>query len=270
MLGAIVYILQAEEDGWLPEFTGRIMLGAMFQILKEKSQELAEFIHNDMNIKPFTVSELNRCQDNKKSGVGFIIKKGDRFRWRATVLHESLISILLQVPIGHRFILNNQPMVLKKIIMDGQEDVTSGLLDEQDLIAHCLSVNKLSQLKFDFISPTTFRVDEVDYPMPTPSLVFTSLARKWQELTMPLEIMLPELEESLRYVYIRSWQGNSKSVYLTPQRGINSFTGTFVYDISHLNMENRRLLLLLAQFGVFVGCGRLATQGMGRIKITYK
>ena len=95
MLGAIVYILQAEEDGWLPEFTGRIMHGAMFQILKEKSQELAEFIHNDMNIKPFTVSELNRCQDNKKSGVGFIIKKGDRFRWRATVLHESLISILL-------------------------------------------------------------------------------------------------------------------------------------------------------------------------------
>ena len=166
--------------------------------------------------------------------------------------------------------MNNQPMVLKKIIMDGQEDVTSGLLDEQDLIAHCLSVNKLSQLKFDFISPTTFRVDEVDYPMPTPSLVFTSLARKWQELTMPLEIMLPELEESLRYVYIRSWQGNSKSVYLTPKRGINSFTGTFVYDISHLNMENRRLLLLLAQFGVFVGCGRLATQGMGRIKITYK
>ena len=75
MLGAIVYILQAEEDGWLPEFTGRIMHGAMFQILKEKSQELAEFIHNDMNIKPFTVSELNRCQDNKKSGVGFIIKK---------------------------------------------------------------------------------------------------------------------------------------------------------------------------------------------------
>ena len=41
MLGAIVYILQAEEDGWLPEFTGRIMHGAMFQILKEKSQELA-------------------------------------------------------------------------------------------------------------------------------------------------------------------------------------------------------------------------------------
>ena len=35
MLGAIVYILQAEEDGWLPEFTGRIMHGAMFQILKE-------------------------------------------------------------------------------------------------------------------------------------------------------------------------------------------------------------------------------------------
>ena len=71
MLGAIVYILQAEEDGWLPEFTGRIMHGAMFQILKEKSQELAEFIHNDMNIKPFTVSELNRCQDNKKSGGSY-------------------------------------------------------------------------------------------------------------------------------------------------------------------------------------------------------
>ena len=41
MLGAIVYILQAEEDGWLPEFTGRIMHGAMFQILKEIAEALS-------------------------------------------------------------------------------------------------------------------------------------------------------------------------------------------------------------------------------------
>lgn len=270
MLGAIVYILQAEEDGWLPEFTGRIMHGAMFQVLKDKSQELAEFIHNEMNIKPFTVSELDRCQDNKKSGVGVIIKKGDRFRWRVSALHETILSVLLQIPIGYRMVLNKQPMVIKKVIADGRKENSSGILEESDLIAHCLSVPNFSKLEINFISPTTFRVDEVDYPLPTPSLLFNSLTKKWQQLEMPLEISLPELETIIKQVYIRSWQGCSKSIYLTAQRGINSFTGSFVYDVSHLALEDKRLLLLLAQFGIFAGCGRLSSQGMGRIKVTYK
>lgn len=270
MLGAVVYILQAEEDGWLPEFTGRIMHGTFFHMMELCSSELADFIHNDMVIKPFTVSGLHPCQEQRAKGKGRIIKRGDVFRWRITVLHESLLSILLNVEPGARLVLNKQPMLVQDIIVDGERDRSSGILEEAELIAHCLSVGDFSQLRLDFVSPTTFRVDDVDYPLPTPALAFNSFAKKWQQLDMPLDISLPSVEEILGRLYIRRWQGASKSIYLTPQRGINAFTGSFAYDASHLELDEKRLLLLLAQFGVFAGCGRLSTQGMGQVRVTYR
>lgn len=270
MLGAVVYILQAEEDGWLPEFTGRIMHGTFFHMLEHGSSELADFIHNDMIIKPFTVSDLHSCQRQRAKGKGRVIKRGDIFRWRITVLHESLLSILLNVEPGARLVLNKQPMLVQDIIVDGEKDRSSGILEEGELISHCLSVGDFSQLRLDFVSPTAFRVDDMDYPLPTPALTFNSFAKKWQQLDMPLDISQPYIEDILSRLYIRRWQGASQSIYLTPQRGINTFTGSFVYDASHLELEEKRLLLLLAQFGVFAGCGRLSTQGMGQIRVKYR
>lgn len=270
MLGAVVYILQAEEDGWLPEFTGRIMHGTFFHMIEESSSELADFIHNEMIIKPFTVSDLQACQPQKVKGKGKLIKRGDLFRWRVTVLHESLLSILLNAELDEGLLLNKQPMLLKDIIVDGEKDRSSGILEEEQLISHCLSERDFSQLRLDFVSPATFRVDDVDYPLPTPALTFNSFAKKWQQLNMPFDISLLDMENIFSRVYIRKWQGESKSIYLTPQRGINTFTGSFVYDFSHLELDEKRFLLLLAQFGVFAGCGRLSTQGMGQIRVKYR
>ena len=38
MLGAVVYTLEAEQSGWLPEFTGRVMHGVFFRMLQAASQ----------------------------------------------------------------------------------------------------------------------------------------------------------------------------------------------------------------------------------------
>ena len=55
LLGAVVYTLAAEQSGWLPEFTGRVMHGVFFRMLQEASQELASYVHEQMKMKTFSV-----------------------------------------------------------------------------------------------------------------------------------------------------------------------------------------------------------------------
>lgn len=69
MLGAIVYILQAKESGWLPDFTGRVMHGVLFRQLQQYSPALAEYVHDKMETKPFTVSALEEKQSQDRKSV---------------------------------------------------------------------------------------------------------------------------------------------------------------------------------------------------------
>ena len=58
MLGAASLYLRAEKNGTLPEFTGRVMHGVFFKTLGNISPELAEFVHDELSMKPFSASEL--------------------------------------------------------------------------------------------------------------------------------------------------------------------------------------------------------------------
>ncbi|MGM9580877.1 MAG: CRISPR system precrRNA processing endoribonuclease RAMP protein Cas6 [Anaerovibrio sp.] len=268
MLGAVVYILTAEQSGWLPEFTGRVMHGVFFRMLQEASRELASYVHEQMKMKPFTVSALQGKKYKSVRGKIYV-SKGDVFQWRVTGLHESILQVMLQAEPGYMVRVNSLPMQVKALTADGEQNPRAGFLAETDLLGLVLGEENFSRLTIDFLSPTAFRVDVVDYPMPLPGLVFPSLAEKWQQLDMPAEIDRAQVKEIAEKVYIEHWSGRTRSVYLTPRRGVNTFTGTFSYNLSQLPMEERQVLLLLAQFGVFAGCGRMAGQGLGQMQVTY-
>ena len=59
MLGEIIFELTAENSAELKFINGRLMHAAFFQILNSASPQLGNFIHEKMNLKPFTVSFLN-------------------------------------------------------------------------------------------------------------------------------------------------------------------------------------------------------------------
>ncbi len=270
MLGAIVYILKAQESGVLPDFTGRIMHGVLFRQLQQYSPELAEYIHDKMETKPFTVSSLMGKQPIRHIRRGMLIVQDDIFAWRVTSMHDAVLQAMCQLMPGMKLQVNKIPMAIEQVFINGQEHDRSGVLDDEQLVGACLAEESISTLTLDFVSPTTFRVEKADYPLPLPHLVFKSLGSKWQDLGMPSDIDLSVLEDILPRVGIQEWQGRSKSVYLTEKRGVNTFQGTFTYNLETLDLEERQLLLLLAQFGVFAGCGRMSSQGLGQLKVTYK
>ena len=270
MLGAIVYILKAKESGWLPDFTGRVMHGVLFRQLQQYNPALAEYVHDKMEAKPFTVSVLEGQQPHKYSRGSMLINKGDCFTWRVTALHDAILQAMCQLVPSMELQANKIPMTIEQVFINGQEHDRSGVLEVEQLLGACLSEESISTLTLDFLSPTTFRVDKVDYPLPLPHLVFKSLAGKWQDLGMQTELDMSVLEDILPKVGIQGWQGRTKSIYLTEKRGINTFQGIFTYNLESLELEERRLLLLLAQFGVFAGCGRMSSQGLGQLQVKYK
>ena len=87
---------------------------------------------------------------------------------------------------------------------------------------------------------------------------------------MPMELDAAEIREQARSIIPLSWEGRTRTMYLSPQRGMMGFEGRFRYDISQQPSELPQLFLLLAQFSVFAGVGRLTAQGMGQTRINYK
>ncbi len=267
MLGAAALYLRAEENGSLPEFTGRVMHGVFFNTLSDISADLAEFIHDEMNMKPFSISELIGQQKRQINRRKFRVKQGDMFRWRIATLNENLLHAIAHIPVKYKFSVNKIPMTLERIIIDGEKESGTGVLNDEELMAACMSMENFSSIKVRFVSPTTFKVNQNDYPLPIPKLFFSSLVDKWEQAGMPADINKEYIKELAELIYPSYWQGKSNRTYLAAGRGVRTFKGEFLYELSALSMEERQIMLLLAQFGCFAGCGRMTGQGMGQIEV---
>ena len=95
MIGVVVYRLRAENSARLPLFHGRLLHGAIFSLLREYSEVLTDFIHNEMNSKPFTVSLLTTDRERDTRAKDFLVEKGGGYYLRLTALHDHVLEALL-------------------------------------------------------------------------------------------------------------------------------------------------------------------------------
>ncbi len=270
MIGAAVYRLRAERSGYLPEMHGRLLHAAFFAAMQELSPELSAFVHDKMNVKPFTVSCLRPEKTMKKIQNGWQVKKGDSFLWRATGLHELMVRALSSLKEGTRLTVGALSFLVEKTMMSPDEHQESGIVDENELIAACLSVSSLREITFHFRSPVSFRLGTHDFPWPMAPYVFGSLADKWTQAGMPGTFDKRDIHTEAEALRPMTWRGEARRVYLADNRGTIGFTGTFTYALDALDVERQRAFLILAQFSVFSGVGRLTGQGLGETRITYR
>lgn len=278
MIGAILYRLRAETPARLPSFHGRLMHGLMFHLLQEQSAELATFLHDELDYKPFTVSllqespgqaygmEVRRGRDHRE--LPFCVQEGRTYYWRVTALHEGLLQLLLSLPVGTCLHVGDAALRLEEIIADGRYD--TGVVDENELVAGALSVPDVQRIAFRFRSPVAFRNYDRDYPLPLPDLVFGSLADKWVQMEMPLELDRKGVREAAMAIAPLEWQGMSRKVYFGHDRGTLAFAGIFAYTLRELPDEMKRVFLMLSQFAVFSGTGRLTAQGFGQTRMEWR
>lgn len=277
MIGAIVYKLKAENSVKLTKFHGRLMHGLMFHLLQTYSAELASFIHDELDYKPFTVSllqeNINQQYDLVKRHTGnkaevFSIQEGRTYFWRVTSLNATLLQFLLTLPLGTEFKAGEAMLKLEAIIADGHYH--TGVVDENELVAEALALPTVTRIAFRFNTPVSFRNYDRDYPLPLPDLIFGSLADKWTQLEMPLTIDRKAVREAALGISPLEWQGLSRKVYFGCDRGTLAFTGIYAYDLKKISEDMQRIALMLAQFAEFSGIGRLTAQGFGQTVIDWR
>lgn len=269
MIGAIVYELEAENSARLPFINGRFMHAAFFKILNEASPALGNFIHNELNIKPFTVSFLEPADKIPSFKDRWQVRRGDRFFWRVTVLNKEILQAALSVSDGEKIQVGALNLSLKNIIVDGEVRADSGVVAIEDFISYIKNLPPVREISFDFLSPVSFRIDDFDAPEPRAELIFASLADKWTQAAMPAAVDKKIIRELAAQIHLTEWQGQCKKFYFASDRGTLAFWGKFSYDVAALSGEVQKAFLLLAKFGEFAGVGRLTAQGFGQVRVIF-
>lgn len=121
-------------------------------------------------------------------------------------------------------------------------------------------------LCFIFVTPTSFRRGEHDYPLPEPEYIFKSLIRKWNYLS---DIKLPgnEFLNELRKAYIAYARFSTQTVYLSNGGAVTSFTGKLIIGRGKVREEIWRWYVQLGYFGEFCGVGKKTTMGLGKVLV---
>ena len=269
MIGAVTYQLQVCKGGRMEGFAGRLLHAAFFRLLESYSPDLSEEIHDHMNGKPFSISPLLDPRREKSPALlenhMISVQTGNTFFLRIAALRTDLLRAAALVPIGSLLQVGRIPMEIVHIYADGTHE--SGFLETDDLIQTVVEAENIQEITFDFISPVSFRRDTEDYPLPDPNLVFCSLADKWTQAQMPVAITKDRIRIITAHVYPVGWSGRTQRVYFGRDRGLIGFTGRYTYTLKKLDPVDRQILLILSQFAVFSGVGRVTAQGFGQTRL---
>ena len=263
MIGAVTYELRAENSARLQFINGRFMHAAFFKILNEHSPKLGDFVHNQMNLKPFTVSFLDPAERLENFEERWIVQRGNKFLWRVTALNAEILQAAKSVPVDYKIQAGALSLTVKKIHTDSSVAIS-------DFISRAKNFSRVREICFEFVSPVSFRIDDFDAPYPRAELIFPSLADKWTQAAMPAGADKKIIQELAAQVRLTQWQGRCQKFYLAPERGVTAFFGKFLYDVEALSRDVQKVFLLLAKFGEYAGVGRLTGQGFGQTRIEFR
>lgn len=262
MIGAVTYELGAENSARVPLINGRLMHAVFFKILHEFSPELETFVHENLNIKPFTVSFLDPLKKIPSVENSWQVRSGDEFFWRVTGLNEEILNAALAIPIGFQIQVGE--------LFLSVENINSKIFMPEEFISGVKKLSPVEKLEFKFLTPVTFKIDNFDAPYPRADLIFSSLADKWTQAQMPATVDKKLIKELAAQIRLTEWQGRSKKFYLAQDRGTLGFWGNFKFSLKELNSDARKVFMLLAKFGEYSGVGRLCAQGFGQTRINFQ
>lgn len=118
-----------------------------------------------------------------------------------------------------------------------------------------------SQIRFQFTSPTTFRRQGQNLPLPFPDLVFHSLLQRWNTFS-PLQVS-PHLAENLSRILLSRYQIRTEMVPFSDYK-IIGFVGNCTFSLPPtIPAPERRMLHALARFAEFAGVGYKTTMSLG-------
>ncbi|MFZ4828698.1 MAG: CRISPR-associated endoribonuclease Cas6 [Phototrophicaceae bacterium] len=262
---SVVVNVRPRESTTVPPQLGRAVHAVFLQWVSNQDAALAKHWHDAEGIKPYTCSNLvgaGRIQDNQRS-----VNPETSYWFRITTLNADITQVMRQV-IEHppaSVDLNGVVFDVEGMMTNGHE--WAGESSYQGLSAPWFMAHDPAprRVSLEFISPITFRKDDMTMPLPLPSLVFGSLCDRWNAFSSVT--IAPQLRiYAEQTVAIHHFELRSRQVEPKPQNKVEGSVGSVGYFNTRYDRYWASMIALLADFSFYAGAGRMTTIGLGQTR----
>lgn len=269
ILANLVFNLTVVNQTQLPISHGRLLHAAFLKLVQEVDPELSQKMH-DSNSNCFSVGMLRFLKVEAVNGT-YYLRHGDRARFRIGILSEELLNAVSKFKPGLILRIGKLEAKLDKIISEPEEDKSAVITTIEEVIGAGEYLSKSNRMVIRFETPATFQNFDMVYPFPRPDFIFGSIAERWNQVDQEHHVDVKIIKEiALARLIPDNWQGQTRRINVTPERGLTCFDGVYSFSLKLLPSEYRALFITLAEFGCFCGVGKLTGQGLGQISVEYK
>lgn len=263
IIGTFSFKLRAVNNSSLPVSHGRLLHAALLDLVRQYDKDLSAQLH-DSNVKPFSFGLLNLYPKKSEAGK-FKIEIGNSVVWKVNSLDTRLTRFLIGMQSG--FIIRIGSACFQ---VDDIRYYDNCIIGTEKILENAENLAAKTSFSIRFVSPTSFRYYDIDYPFPRIDLIFGSLIDRWNNIDENVAFDSDALKAvANQYIIPVKWQGESKRFNLTPKHGITGYIGTYMFDMKQLPKEYRKIFFALLEFAKFSGIGRLTAQGLGQVKVEY-
>lgn len=260
--------------------SGRHLHALFLELVRSLNPDLATELHHQTSEKAFTLSPLQVAhRPTRHNGLADQLQWQHRQPippsapcwWRISLLDETLFSSLthlwLNLDPNRPWQLGPAELQVVRVLGTPQPDQPwANFQSYSQLYAQAADGsqdNGASDRNLDlrFCTPTTFRCRQFDSALPTPSLVFQSLLRRWNRysnITFPESIIdhiYPSLFDIQTAIAI-----DSRSKFI-------GCLGTVVFQIlGEVEPTVIKQINSLADYALYAGVGRKTPMGMGMVR----
>lgn len=272
MLVSVVVTLLAETVGKPAAHLGRANYSETLQWLDQIEPGIDREIHDLPGLKPLICSTLFGKYD-QRNGLTFV-RQGEVYWMRIGGLTERVSQAILagffdptRRPAKWR-INQNQFHILNAFCHPNQHPWSGSTSYEQLAERHLLgepTTPRMNEVILEFASPTAFRKNEMQMPLPLPSLVFGSLVDRWNCFS---SVALSEQVRSFGElaVEVNQFDLHSERVEQKNEGLRVGAVGTAHYRAGYQDRYWLSIFQLLADFALYSGVGVQTTIGMGQVR----
>lgn len=268
ILASLIFTLRIENQAALPMSHGRLLHAAFLDMIQRLSPELSKELHDSRYLN-FSVGMLNIRNIQPEHGT-YHFRSGDKVTWRITTLSEQLLDVISNIKPGQKLRIGPAEATIQRIASSSEEHRDACVTSTKQILDMANHFGDTRRIVMRFSTPTSFRYYDTYYPSPRPDLVFGSIADKWNNVVQDPHIELDAFKNiALSHLIPDNWQGSTRRVNITKDRGLTAFEGSIAFNISSLPVEYRGLFVALAEFATFSGVGTFTGQGMGQVEVEF-
>jgi CRISPR-associated endoribonuclease Cas6 len=266
MLVSLIVFLKPEKEATVSVDLGRASHALFLNLVQRVDGALAARLHEADKLKPFTVSSLRGLGAVRRGHT--TLSPDEQYWLRFTSFERELSELLMEkiAPELKEITLSEARFEVTGFTWDPQMHLWAGRTTFEALAGkHLLGCGEPAfRVALRFASPTTFRSDGRNVPLPLPGLVFDSYLQKWNAVSSAY--LSPEVrrfvEESM---VISRYRLQTRLVEFGPARHVG-FVGECRYIVLRRDKYWTRLVNLLAAFAFYCGTGHKTTMGLGQTR----